>query len=239
MTIIKLTFIPSYNSHIISCGKSFTIDGNEWRIDDFQFFVSDIAFQDKDGGWKTAPLKTNAKQTSRVALLGQNCQQDQEVQQGSWSTTFTEKLSISSYEKVKFTLGVPFELNHLNPLTQVSPLNDSSMFWVWQTGHKFARIEFENVTDSWLFHLGSTGCKSPSVMRTPKSQCIYPNTFQFELNLNGATQVTFDLAALTAHFKLSEETYCQSEHDNDVCLKIFNNLSQSGQNSVFRTMPNE
>jgi uncharacterized repeat protein (TIGR04052 family) len=132
-------------------------------------------------------------------------------------------------KKIRFNLGVPFALNHLNPITQNSPLNMPSMFWVWQTGHKFLRLELASNDDQWQFHLGSTGCSAPSVMRAPKTPCRYPNVATFELDLTPSTkpkhyQLSLDLSALIGNVKLSQENSCQSSRTDESCQQLFSQL---------------
>src|SRR5690606_33699956 len=62
------------------------------------------------------------------------------------------------YVGVRFLLGVPFELNHQDVGMAPSPLNVPSMFWTWQGGYKFARVDLRNDNpdgDSWFWHQGS------------------------------------------------------------------------------------
>ncbi len=82
-------------------------------------------------------------------------------------------------------LGVPFELNHNNPVTQPSPLNVGSMFWTWRLGYKFLRLDHRD----WAFHLGSGGCKSPSSVRAPSSPCQRPNLPEVRIPLGESTNV--------------------------------------------------
>jgi uncharacterized repeat protein (TIGR04052 family) len=46
-----------------------------------------------------------------------------------------------SYRGLRFKIGVPFELNHQDPTLAPSPLNLTSMFWTWQGGYKFIKID--------------------------------------------------------------------------------------------------
>ena len=63
---------------------------------------------------------------------------------------------------VRFTLGVPFALNHADVGALGSPLNVPSMFWSWQGGRKFlrldGRIQGPDGPVGLRVHLGSTGC---------------------------------------------------------------------------------
>jgi uncharacterized repeat protein (TIGR04052 family) len=86
---------------------------------------------------------------------------------------------------LSFNVGVPFAVNHQNPLTQASPLNDSSMFWAWRNGYKFIRWDMQNdMGDSWSFHLGSVGCKSAAMVRAPQKPCAQPNLIPVEMRVS-------------------------------------------------------
>ena len=147
-------------------------------------------------------------------------------------------IDLSKIKEIKFTLGIPFELNHLNPLTQTSPLNVPTMFWVWQTGHKFLRFEMLSEDDSWLFHLGSTGCSAPSPMRPPSIECRHENRYEITLPLQNASSVLLtnnnmelisvlklDLAALLKNISTGKENNCQSSPSEISCQKLFKNLA--------------
>lgn len=76
-----------------------------------------------------------------------------------------------AYTGVRFSLGVPFRLNHRNAATAGSPLNLTGMFWTWQAGYKFLR--FDEATDAVRLHVGSTGCEYGTPDRV--TRCERPN----------------------------------------------------------------
>ena len=206
-----------------------------WLIEQFQFFISHIEYGSAEKGWQKVNLAPTPFQAHDTVLLGTNClsakQQAGSLKNSNW-TIELEPLpgaGINKNSAIRFTLGVPFEVNHLNPISQKSPLNLPSMFWVWQTGHKFMRLELAANNEQWLFHLGSTGCKSASAMRAPKQACRYPNRFNFELplaiNSDGRLALNFDLATLLNNVDLTLSSSCQSEQNKLSCQQLFNNLS--------------
>jgi len=211
-----------------------------WFIEQFQFFISDIHFGSEKLGWQKVNLAANPYQANDTVLLGTNCRKhSQEATSGNgdnWSIEFesTAKAIVNENNRIRFTLGVPFAVNHLNPISQKSPLNLPSMFWVWQTGHKFMRLELATNNHQWLFHLGSTGCQSASVMRAPELACRYPNTMTVELPITQHSDdnlvLGLDLAALLSNVELTSSSSCQSEHDNVNCQQLFNNLSITANN---------
>ncbi|MGB1261964.1 MAG: MbnP family copper-binding protein [Cognaticolwellia sp.] len=225
----------------LDCQSTFNTDNNKdaWFIEQVQFFISDIEFQSEDSVWQGAKLVKTPFQTHDTALLGTNCREVEQKKHaanaGNWQVEFDSDVVIAGSKRMRFTLGVPFERNHLNPISQESPLNIPSMFWVWQTGHKFIRLEMASKNAQWLFHLGSTGCKSASVMRSPQQPCRYPNTFTFELpitkTIDNNLTLTLDLAQLLAKVELSPLTNCQSEQDITSCQQLFSNLLLNKQNT--------
>lgn len=254
----------------VNCYSTFNAgeENKAWFIEQLQFFLSDIEVGSDVSGWQKLDLANTPFQTNNTALLGTNCQDNSVVLNGknttentvispdehkaeskaNWAIKFaTDTNSIlDEYSHVRFMLGVPFEINHLNPISQPSPLNLPSMFWIWQTGHKFMRLELASHQEQWLFHLGSTGCNSASAMRSPQHNCLYPNRFYFQLPLvkndQGRLILNLDLAALLNHVELSAASSCQSEQDKKSCQQLFNNLLLNNQihnsahvESVFKT----
>jgi len=88
--------------------------------------------------------------------------------------------------------------------------------------------------DNWLFHLGSTGCSAPSVMRAPKQPCKQPNQVLVELPFNHKlNNIEFDVAALLQSVNVTMISSCQSAPDDKNCIKPLNNIGVTGQQKVF------
>lgn len=108
---------------------------------------------------------------------------------------------------VRFTIGVPESLNHLDAATAPAPLNVTDMWWVWQSGYKFLRIDLQNQTmkmdmaeessdhnqdtetgdghgaaNAYFMHLGSTGCISSDATIAPDAPCGNSNRFEVTLH---------------------------------------------------------
>ena len=45
------------------------------------------------------------------------------------------------YMGLLFDIGLPFDQNHGDPTLAASPLNLTEMFWSWQAGYKFIKID--------------------------------------------------------------------------------------------------
>lgn len=220
----------------LHCEKSIDIEDKHWNIEQFQFYISELSFQHKNGKWLSFPFVKNQFQTKDIALLGEHCL---EKALANWEVKLSEALPIENIKTLAFTIGIPFAENHLNPLTQESPLNNSSMFWVWQTGHKFLRLEMSSEESFWLYHLGSTGCSAPSALRPPQSECRQPNQVRIELDISekstpNVLTLEFDLLALLHNVALNDSTQCQSEKSKVACQQLLKNISHLNESAVFK-----
>jgi uncharacterized repeat protein (TIGR04052 family) len=236
----KVSFLPMYNNIPLSCENNFQASDSKnrnvgslqnWQYQQLQFFIHGVEVNTKENGWQPWGMTTNPSQASNVALVGEVC--NGKKAESNWQLELLPLDSSVDITDIRFNLGVPFELNHLNPLTQPSPINDSSMFWGWRGGHKFMRIELSSQDDDWLFHLGSTGCKASSPVRSPKSECLHPNRVKVSLPFTERTSVIkFDLAVLLRGIALTRQNSCQSALDEDSCKVLFKNLGMAVDVSV-------
>jgi uncharacterized repeat protein (TIGR04052 family) len=151
--------------------------GNSASVHQLQFYVHDVALLDTQGGIHSVAMNDAAPwQSDRVALLdlaGSGAAARRSLVDG--------RAGGERYTGVRFSVGVPFDLNHANPLTAPAPLNRSEMFWSWQSGYKFLRLDLNAAEHEAAFHLGSTGCSSASALRPPQQSCAQPNVIRVEL----------------------------------------------------------
>lgn len=238
---VILTFVPSFEGNRVQCDQLLTIHDKEWRISAFSMFVSAFSFTNSE----PIILDDNTWQSQQVALIrsATDCKQGMynvSVQGTSASIRSLKQAGESENINVSFMLGVPFALNHQNPLLQASPLNDSSMFWVWRNGYKFLRwdMQSEADADSWSFHLGSVGCESPAMVRAPRKPCAQANTLPVDLVLtDDAVKWQDDDLHLTVRVNLDkmmsgivptrERTCMFSGIDNTACVQLLQNMSRS------------
>lgn len=230
-----ILFKPTFNGAMINCSSTFTHSAKQWHYTQLQFFISDIQIQIQDGKWRTPKLTKSPHQSNNSVLLGEHCEHSNVLNNINWQVSLVKNTNVTNLNRIRFTLGLPFAVNHLNPLTQESPLNIPSMFWGWQKGHKFLRLEMMTADDNWIFHLGSVGCQASSPLRAPAQSCRYPNRYTFELPLTQDNNtVVLELAALLNTLELSAQTSCQSSPNNVSCLTLVNNLTGNDKNSIFR-----
>lgn len=139
------------------------------------------------------------------------------------------------FQALEFTVGVPEHLNHHNPLRAQAPLNDSSMFWSWQQGYKFLRIDGVYANDrsasgsegNWVFHLGSTGCDSPSALRPPEEPCR--NSHRVRVHLQDFDpqhhRIDVNLESLTRQLADAGDVNCSGSYQlQDVCMRMLRTL---------------
>jgi uncharacterized repeat protein (TIGR04052 family) len=205
---------------------------------DLRFFVSNVQVLRADGTAVPVALDQDGIwQYKSVALI------DLEdgtgaCRNGNSGTHRTVKGNVPSgtYVGLRFTVGVPAELDHIDPTQAASPLNMTAMFWNWQFGYKFIRAEVAAVVaadgktnsakDStnndhstkaksgemrsagFPVHIGSTGCAGPGFTSPPIGACKNPNLVHVELPKFDAGKdiVIFDLDKLLAESDITTNT---------------------------------
>ena len=123
--------------------------GASVRVTDYRLFVSNLALLDADGEEVPVALEQDdVWQSGDVALL------DFENGAGPCDNGTPETRAVvrgsvpeGEYAGVAFDLGVPFEPNHGDPTLAGSPLNLTAMFWNWQGGYRFLKLDTLPATD--------------------------------------------------------------------------------------------
>ena len=230
--VITIPFEAHYKEQALQCGKEVTVGENQpgvlW-LTDLRSFIHDMEVQSKDGKWVKAPFVADDRfQTDRVALLAFEDGSGR-CANGTPSTHTQLKVEIplKSTHGLRFKLGVPFELNHLDPVNQKPPLNVSSMHWSWQAGYKFFRLDMaDEGGDGLKAHLGSTGCEGTAGnISGCKRTNIAPIEFEkLELRESG---VVIDVVELLARLDADKKPVliqCMGAADGDHCGSTFSAL---------------
>lgn len=246
---VVLQFAAKVGDEVAICGQTYALgsSSSEAPLSYLGFYVSGIELRNADGAYVPVELDENAFQNDGVVLL------DFEDGCGSLGTLETNSAVLGSvprgsYDGLRFTMGVPFEVNHLDNATQPSPLNLPPMWWNWQGGHKFLRVDTGNFAGGdWRFHLGSTGCDG-SADTGGTTSCASPNRVEVEFDgFDPDTDtVVADLEALTAGVPIDAPNQegtapgCQAQPMDGDCATLFANLglafgtSTAGSQSFFR-----
>jgi uncharacterized repeat protein (TIGR04052 family) len=231
---VTISFEGRVGDKVFDCAASYPGLGTaatEVKISDFRLYIHDVRLHKAGGGEVPLELEQDGLwQHETLALL------DFENKSGSCAngttetnTTLRGKAPAGTYEGVSFKLGVPFELNHGDASVAPSPLNLSAMFWSWNGGYKFLRVDSIPAGGDMAFnlHLGSTGCvgEDGDVM-----SCDRPNVAEIELAGIDPTKATIlvDYAAVVAASDISQNAAgapgCMSGVDDPECSAIFERL---------------
>lgn len=235
---INLKFAASVNNQSFSCGNTYSPVGtavaNSYKITDFRFYVHNIKLIKSDSSQIPLNLTQDGKwQTSNVALLDfeNGCLNGTPETNAQVTGSVSSDIN-ASYIGVCVTLGLPFNLNHIDASTAPSPLNVTGMLWSWTTGRKFVRIDGvgdpTGVKQNYFIHLGSTGCvDKTNTGIAPTSPCTYPNTVEmcfsnFDVNQDSLVVDVADiLRASNLTFNTSGTAAgCMSGNNDPECIDI-------------------
>lgn len=216
---VRIPFEVKFSGESISCDEQGDI-----MLTDLRFYVSEIQLTNSVGANHDLKLDSDGLwQQSNLALL------DLENGRGECTNGTSDTNAIlrgtvaqDEYRALRFTLGVPFENNHGDPLLAAAPLDDAAMHWHWRGGYKFLRAGIRDRDDSFWLHLGSTGCEGTIQNITG---CNAPNRVSVELRdfVPGRDVVVLDLAELIASGSLDDSvaTDCSSGPAEKHCADAF------------------
>lgn len=175
---VTIEFRAMLGDQPFACGTAYGDIGTahaQFIPSDWRFYVHDVRLVTADGREVAVELEQDGLwQYQNVALLDFENGAGPCAAAGNAATNTTVRGTVPAgvYTGAKFKLGLPFSLNHGDASTAPSPLNVTALFWSWQSGYKFVRVD--TADDKYRIHLGSTGCESPGPSRPPTS-CSAPN----------------------------------------------------------------
>ena len=243
--VSTIEFQPFYGGKPIGCDSQFKHGERVWTIDTLSLFVSSLSVHGFDAGETRVKLLESNWQNEQTALLwfvpcinSSKAMVQNMVQNNTYNHGLSLKIDaseVNTANKLTFNIAVPFAENHANPLTQKAPLNNPSMFWAWQTGHKFLRMDIKQISgeSSWAFHLGSVGCLSKSSLRAPLESCARPNRIPISVDIPQQNStlnekklvIKFDIAALLHNVDLANSKPCMFNLDEqESCQQLMQNL---------------
>ncbi len=233
---VALTFNARVGEHPVECRQMDDALAGSTNVNpefkDARLYLSDIQLINDNGDKTAVQLEQDGKwQYQNVALLdfetgADSCANGNE----SINTQIKGYVPQGDYSGVRFTIGVPTELNHfgIDGDDAVSPLDVMGMNWSWQNGHKHLRLD----VSGWNIHLGTTGCEvldaENEIINCATSRPNRP-TYQFDsYNVKDHT-IVFDYQKLVANSDISANTAntppgCMSSSSDPDCQGIFDNL---------------
>jgi uncharacterized repeat protein (TIGR04052 family) len=234
---VTLQFAGKVADEDFSCGTTFSGLGTSAADAvgaDFRFYVSNVRLVTSDDTEVPVTLDDDDMwQNGEVALLDfEDGSADCMSGTPMVNSEVTGMVATGDYTGVRFTVGIPFGMNHLDVSTAETPLNITGLFWTWQGGYKFIRIDLAVGSGGYNMHLGSTMCASGSATEPPTEECARPN--RAEVSLDGfdlgTSVIVADLAELVADADITMNTMdtppgCQSfPSDETDCLVVFPKL---------------
>jgi uncharacterized repeat protein (TIGR04052 family) len=180
---------------------------------DFRMFVHDVELVREDGAREPFLLEDDGVwQRDGLALL------DFEDGTGSCSTGSPDvnrslrgrASARNDYVQVSFTVGLPESKNHLDAATAPAPLNAPGMWWSWQGGYKYMKVDVASEANpgGYFFHLGGTNCEgSPALGYS----CQYANLPRVEVELSASGGVILNAEALYSGVDLSTQPDMQTD----------------------------
>ena len=226
---VELAFAAMVGAEPFVCGQEYSdlgADGASLVLSDFRFYVQEVELKNSAGTWVPLVLDENKFQSGNVALLD-FCGDigTEEMNERAVGT-----VPAGQYDGLRFKMGVPFEINHANHSTAPSPLNLTSLFWNWQGGYKFLRIDSGQFSaNDWRMHLGSTGCEGDAQAGGVTS-CANSNRVEVEWDTfdADANTVVADYAALVDGATLGDDQAadvgCTAKPTDTDCGPLFQNL---------------
>lgn len=199
----------------------------EIALTDMRFFVSNVVLIDSAGGEHEIQLTPDAHWQQHDVTLIDLENGDGSCMNGTpdMNRSITGKAASADFVGIQFTVGVPFELNHANPLLAEAPLNDAAMHWHWRSGYKFLRAGLSTPTDGFWVHLGSTGCEGTT---QNISKCRFPNRVRVELlDFSPVSdQIAIELSELFRNVDLDDgnRSDCSSSPAETSCENPFDAL---------------
>lgn len=233
-TPVRIAMRARVGNEAFACGRQFSGIGtasSTIEATEFKFFVSDIRLVGADGREVPVQLTQDGLwQNGNVALL------DFEDGTGACSNGNAELRDVvegtvapGRYTGIRFVLGVPFERNHKDLTAQPSPLSLTRMFWAWNSGYKFLRLDLKTVgAQNWMVHLGSTECTPTGSATTVPTTCKWPNRATIALDGFDAARdvVELDVAELLRQADVSTNqpktaSGCMSAQNDRDCTPLF------------------
>lgn len=249
-TSLTIPFAAKAGTTDVSCDATLSglgTSGDSGKISDFAFYIHGITLKTSDGKSVATTLDDNNFQDPQYGVALLDFQDKTDACAGAAKTTNKEvklKATVdpSTVTGIEFMVGVPSAANHHNASTSRAPYNRSGLFWAWQSGHKFMRLDVNptklvtkldaTTTKTFNLHLGSTGCTGDATTGAVVT-CTSPNrpTVKLEgVKVTGTTTnaIVLDYAKLISGTNINLDTGsavgCMSAQDDKDCPAIFDNL---------------
>ncbi len=247
---VAINFEARVNGASFACGTRYSNVGttsSTIELTDFRFYAHDFRLVAANGQETPLELAQDGPwQLDNLALL------DFENATGACgngtpatNTSVRGTAPAGDYVGLRFRIGVPFELNHQDASTASAPLDITRLFWNWNGGYKFARMDLrrpdalEGEAQGWNVHLGSTGCTPTGDRTAPATSCAneYRPEIEFAAFDHATNAIVADYGRLLAGTDLRVNTPgtasgCQSFPGDADCPPVMNRFGLDYEGSV-------
>ncbi|MFP2907735.1 MbnP family copper-binding protein [Pyxidicoccus sp. 3LFB2] len=158
-------FSPQVREQPLRCDTSFTDIGTSRAVIellDFKMYLRDVTLVRANGERHPLTLEQDGRwQRDAIALLDfedgtGTCDTGSPGMRSEVVGTAPEH---DDYTALEFKVGMSPEQNHLNGPIEPPPFNAPNMWWSWQGGFKFVKLDVRSRTnEEFYFHLGASGC---------------------------------------------------------------------------------
>jgi uncharacterized repeat protein (TIGR04052 family) len=268
---VAIRFAAQVNGAAFSCGQSYSGLGSTSATatpSDYRFYVHDVALLRADGTAVPLVMRESPWQRDGVTLLDFENGQGPCAQGGNapMNESVRGTVPAGAYAGIRFTLGVPERHNHQDATVAPSPFNLTAMFWNWQNGYKFLKVDLQvggmmpaapsapahggaAGEGGFALHLGSTQCAA-SAPTQPGRDCRNPN--RPVITLTGfdplSAPVIADFAPVIAQVDIARNTQgtppgCMSFLNDPECRTVLPALGlpymdvPAGEQRLFRAQP--
>lgn len=244
---VNLTFSLKSGTRDFEFNKAITVGGNSLTFRDARFYVSSVKLLRADGSTADVTLTSDGVwQSTRVALL--DYETGGVTVAGGGSATGTSATNnkvvgtvpFGTYTGIRFDLGVPSDLNHLDASSSSAPLNIINMFWAWSSGYKFVKLEFTKDSDTNYtnFHLGSQNC--PTTGATPPTNGTCTNLFRPTISVTSTQAINPSSAVINVDLEKWLDGYthptgtktCMPLVSGSFCNPLVTNVGLNGRVST-------
>lgn len=229
------------------CGTTYTglgTAGADLTPRDFRFYVHDVRLVTAGGDEVDVQLDDDGMwQDGEVALIDfeNGCG---DMGNPDLNDSIRGTAPAGDYTGIRFRLGVPEAANHADPTAQAAPLNLTALWWNWNAGYKFIRLDADSSAFAgWRLHLGSTMCEGDMMGNATCDSLNVP-----EIALDGfdptTSSMVVDLAELVSGSDLANtgesQPGCMSNPMDPDCAALFESLGlpfgggAGGTQRVFR-----
>ena len=230
LPLYTIPFVANVHGVALECGQTYDgVGASSSTIEarDVRFYVHDVQLVTADGEAVDLSLDSdNAFQlqypradgsTGGVVLLDfTDMSSDWCSERGTGATRgfVSGRAPEGDYTGVRFTVGVPEEVNHVDGAVSEAPLNAYGMQWTWASGYRHMKVDVvattgDKVKESYSFHPGAQGCESSTGDVAGPYDCTMPLHAPVDLELAvGSQAVEFDLGRFYAGDDLNRGRGC-------------------------------